>query len=284
MKVKIIFAATFLLIAVVACQKEIDWGTGNGPDLRLVSIKSKTGATDSTQVDYSYDASGRLVREKTTGFAGGVSVDNDLVIKRNAQGVITYTVQKSSALLLLGIDSIETRFNYNTGTFQYISSVFSTTIAGFTVLDSAVYTYDAGGRISSDAHYLQTTGLPIPLPPMLALKNNYYYSPNSAKLDSVIQEAVTAPGGPLTPAAAQKYTYDTKVNPLIIRQEAILLNRAGLFSANNPTRTVVTNSIAPGNDFTLDNVYIYNSRNKPDSSYATRNPGATLTASKYFYQ
>lgn len=273
-----------LALLFAACQKEIDWGLGNGPTLRLVSIKSKSGTTDSSQVDYSYDASGRLVREKTTGFAAGTSVDNDLVINRNGAGVITTTIQKSSALILLGIDSILTRFNYNNGISRYTSSVFSTTIAGFTVLDSAVYSYDAAGRITSDEHFLQTTGLPIPLPPILALRNNYYYSANGTNLDSVKQEAVTVPGGPLSPASAQVYTYDAKVNPLIILHEAILLNRPGLFSSRNATRTVVTNTVVPGNDFTLDNVYIYNSSNKPDSSYSTRNPGATVTASKYFYQ
>lgn len=282
---KYILPAGLLALLAVACQKEIDWGTGNlTPSQRLIRIKSKSGTTDSTQVDYSYDASGRLIREKTIGVAGGTSADNDLLINRNSTGVIVSSVQKSAALVLLGVDSIVTRFNFNSGTSRYTSSVFATTIMGFTVNDSAVYSYDAGGRISSDAHYLQTTGLPIPLPPVLALKNNYYYSSNGAKLDSVMQEAVSAPGGPLSPVASQKYTYDAKLSPLVIVNEAILLNRTGLYSSNNPTKTVVSNTISPGNDFTLDNVYIYNSSNTPDSLYSTRSPGGTMTASRYFYQ
>ncbi len=285
MKMKFILPAGLLVLLVISCQKEIDWGTGTvTASARLIKVKSKSGATDSTQVDYSYDASGRLVREKTIGVAAGTSVDNDLLITRNSAGVITKAVQKSSALILLGVDSIVTRYNYNSGTSRYTSSVFGTTIMGFTINDSAVYTYDAGGRITSDAHYLQTTGLPIPLPPMLALKNNYYYSSNGANLDSVMQEAVSAPGGPLSPVALQKYTFDTKLSPLVIVNEAILLNRTGLYSNANPTKTVVTNTVAPGNDFTLDNVYIYNSSNKPDSLFSTRSPGGTMTASKYFYQ
>lgn len=285
MKMKYILPAGLLALLAVACQKEIDWGTGNlTPSQRLIRIKSKSGTTDSTQVDYSYDASGRLIREKTIGVAGGTSADNDLLINRNSTGVIVSSVQKSAALVLLGVDSIVTRFNFNSGTSRYTSSVFATTIMGFTVNDSAVYSYDAGGRISSDAHYLQTTGLPIPLPPVLALKNNYYYSSNGAKLDSVMQEAVSAPGGPLSPVASQKYTYDAKLSPLVIVNEAILLNRTGLYSSNNPTKTVVSNTISPGNDFTLDNVYIYNSSNTPDSLYSTRSPGGTMTASRYFYQ
>lgn len=285
MKIQHLLPAAIAALFMVSCQKEIDWGLGGGAaSTRLVSIQSKSGPADSTRVDYSYDAGGRLIREKTTGVAAGNSADNDLVISRNAAGIITKTVQKSSALILVGVDSLVTRYNYNSGTSRYTSSIFSTTIMGFTILDSAVYTYDASGRISKDEHYLQTTGLPIPLPPILALRNNYTYSTNGKDLISISQDAPSTPGGPLAPVSAQVFTYDIKVNPLVILQEAILLNRPGLFSAGNMTKTVVTNTISPANSFTLDNTYIYNSQSKPDSSYSTRNPGATITASKYFYQ
>ncbi|MFZ9386936.1 MAG: hypothetical protein ACO25B_03570 [Chitinophagaceae bacterium] len=285
MKIQHLLPAAFAALFVVSCQKEIDWGLGGGSaSTRLVSIQSKSGPADSTRVDYSYDASGRLIREKTTGVAAGNSADNDLLIYRNTAGIITRTVQKSAALIQVGVDSLVTRYNYNSGTSRYTSSIFSTTVMGFTIMDSAVYTYDANGRISKDEHYLQTTGLPIPLPPILALRNNYTYSANGAELKGISQEAPSTPGGPLAPVSAQAFTYDMKVNPLVILQEAILLNRPGLFSAGNMTNTIVTNTISPANSFTLDNTYIYNSQNKPDSSYSTRNPGATITASKYFYQ
>jgi hypothetical protein len=275
----------FSILVFVSCQKEIDWGLGasNNPNLLLVKIKSKTG-TDTTQVDYSYDASKRLIREKTTGVSGGTSLDNDLVIKRNASGIITTTVQKSAILLAAGVDSIETRYNYSTTTSKYTSSVFQFTIAGTTITDSTVYNYNGSGRITGDDHYLQVSGLPIPLPPLLGLKNYYIYSVSGTNIDSVKQDAATIPGGPLSPASVQAYKYDSKINPLIILNEALLLARTGLYNVNNTTRTVVTNAIDPTQDFTMDYTYKYNIVNKPDSSAGTRTPGGTVTTTKYFYQ
>jgi hypothetical protein len=283
---KMLLLSSMILVVLVSCQKEIDWGlggTGNIASQLLVRIKSKTG-TDTTQVDYTYDANKKLIREKTTGMSTGTSLDNDLVINRNSSGIITTTVQKSAAFIAAGVDSIVTTFNYSTATSKYTSSVFLLNIPGLSVTDSAVYSYDAAGRISGDAHYLQVNGLPIPVPPVLGLKNYYFYSPSGFNMDSVKQDASTTPGGPLSPASSQAYNYDAKANPLIILNEAVLLGRAGLYNANNATRSSVANIIAPANDFTMDYTYKYNSANKPDSSYGTRTPGGAVTATKYYYQ
>lgn len=283
---KTLLPAVLITLVIASCQKEIDWSTGTGGTVtseKLVRIKSKTG-TDTTQIDYTYDASNRLIREKTTGTGSGVDLDNDLIIKRNSSGIITSTVQKAAALVLAGIDSVETRFNYSTGTSRYTSAIFTLTVAGFGVTDSAVYSYDANGRISSDAHYLAATGLPIPLPPVLALRNTYSYSSSGANLVSIQQEATTAPGGPLSPVSTQTFTFDSKTNPLIILTEAIITARTGLYNANNATKAVLANTIDPSQDFTMDYTYKYNSSNKPDSSYGTRTPGGAVTATKYFYQ
>lgn len=284
---KSLFIGAFLIsiLFFVSCQKEIDWGLGgsNNPRLMLVKIKSKTG-TDTTQVDYYYDANKRLIREKTTGMSAGTNLDNELIIKRNSSGIITTTVQKSPTLLAAGIDSIETRFNYNATTSKYTSSVFQLGIPGFTVLDSAVYTYDGSGRISKDEHWLTLLGLPIPVPPVLTARNTYTYSADGKNLLGVAVDAAIPPATTLSPATAQAYTVDGKVNPLIILNEAVLLRRVGLFNTNNSTKAIVTNTIDPTQDFTMDYTYKYNIVNKPDSSFGTRTPGGAVTASKYYYQ
>ncbi|MGB3153007.1 MAG: hypothetical protein WBB06_00295 [Chitinophagaceae bacterium] len=273
------------VLFLASCQKEIDWGLGGGTTTSqlLIRIKSQTGA-DTTQLDYYYDANKRIIREKTTGVSGGISTDNDLFINRNASGIITSSVQKAAALIAAGIDSIKTRYNYNTATSKYTSSVFDLAIPGFSVTDSAVYTYDASGKITRDAHYLSVSGLPIPLPPLLGLQNDYTYSASGTDLAGIQQLAATAPGGPLSPVSAQAFSFDSKINPLIILNEGILLARTGLFNAHNATKTVVTNTVSPANDFTMDYTYKYNSVNKPDSSFGTRTPGGAITVSKYFYQ
>lgn len=274
-----------MTIIFVSCQKEIDWGTGGAAvNQQLYRIKSKTGTTDSTQIDYFYDANKRLVRELTSGVAGGQDLNNDLVILRNSSGIITKTVQKAAALLAAGIDSVVTVYNYNTTSSRYTSSVFQIGIPGFAVSDSAVYTYDASGKISKDEHYFAIIGLPFPLPPTLTARNTYTYSADGKNLLTVTSDAAIPPATTLSPATAQTYTVDAKANPLIILNEAVLLSRVGLFNANNATKAVVTNTINPTQNFTMDYTFRYNSANKPDSSYGTRTPGGAVTAAKYFYQ
>ena len=282
---RLLFFLSVIGMVLISFQKEIDWGTNGGTTVagELYKINSHTG-TDSTVIEYFFDAAKRVVQEKTTGVSAGQSLNNSLTISRNASGVISKTVQKADALVAAGIDSIVTRYNYSTVNSKYTSSVFDLAIPGFAVTDSAVYTYDAGGKIISDAHYLSIGGLPIPLPPVLVLKNNYTYSASGSNLEKLQRDASTTPGGPLSPVSSQTYTFDSKINPLIILNEGILLARTGLFNANNPLKTVVTNTVSPANDFTTDYIYKYNSLGKPDSSYGTRTPGGAITGSKYFYQ
>ena len=274
------------LIALGSCQKEIDWGTGDTPTTtrQLIRIKSKSGTTDSAQVDYSYDGSGRLILENTIGVTGGVSTDNQFFIRRNAAGVITSTVQKSPALVMAGIDSIETKIYYNSTTSRYTAAVVAIGIPGFSVLDSAVFSYDGSGRISKDDHYTVVTGLPIPLPPLLSLRNTYTYSADGKNLLGQTTEAAIPPATTLSPVSLQTQTMDTKQNPLVLLQEAIVIARTGWFSANNPLQSSLANTVDPTQDFALDIRYVYNSSNLPDSAYSTRTPGGTVTASAYFYR
>ncbi len=280
---RLVVILSAIMISIISCQKEIDWGLATPANQLLVKINSHTG-TDSSLVEYFYDAAKRLVREKTTGISAGQSLNSELMIKRNVSGVIVTTVQKADALVATGVDSILTRYNYNIATSRYTSSVFDLFIPGFAVTDSTVYTYDAAGKIISDAHYLKITGLPIPLPPVLSLKNTYAYSPTGTNLEMQQQDAATTPGGPLSPFSTQTYTFDLKVNPLKNPTEAILLMRSSLYNANNILKTVVTNTASPANDYSMDYIYKYNNAGKPDSSYGTRTPGGAVTGAKYFYQ
>ena len=274
----------FCLIVLVfaSCQKEIDWGIGgNGAaaDKLLVKLISKTGL-DSSITTYTYNSAKQLTGETKTGVSGTTSLDADLKIYRNSSGIIQKTVQVAAALLANGIDSVVTRFNYNLALSRYSSAVFGVTVSGTNVIDSIVYTYDGSGKIESDAHYLKASILP----PVLNLKNQYTYSADGLNLTATQQLASTTLGGSLSQSTVQTFTFDTKKNPLVIKQEAIVLLRTGLFNAQNPLKTIVTNTSDPTTDYTMDYVYKYTTAGKPDSSYATRTPGATITASKYFYQ
>ncbi len=271
------------LVFLMACQKEIDWGSGTGsnPGKRLVKIKSRTGP-DSSLIEYFYDAAGKLTGEKTTAVSGGVSANSELIIHRKSSGVVFKTVQKSDQLATLGIDSLVTDYYYDSIAARYKAAVFTMPVPGFTLLDSAVFIYDAEGKITSDAHYFKMSG--IPLPPVLGLQNNFIYSASGLNITGIQQEAASAPGGPLSPVADQAILYDTKVNSLKIQSEAIVLARVNLYNANNNTKITVTNTLDPSLNFTMNYTYTYNANQMPDSSYGIRTPGADTTKAKYFYQ
>jgi len=200
-----------------------------------------------------------------------------LKIYRSATGIIERTVQVSAELVTAGIDSIVTRYNYSAATSRYTSSVFSITLMANTVTDSAVYTYDASGRITKDEHYLQASILP----PMLALRNEYTYTASGLNLSSIKQFAAQTIGGPLTQITEQTITVDSKKSPLVLKQEAILLIRPNLYNAQNAVQTALTNTLDPTQNFSLNLTYVYNSANKPDSSFSARSPGGEVTVSKY---
>lgn len=278
------FVILILTLSLTSCQKEIDWGTGGGNAGTLLYRVSTVSGTDTTTVDYSYDAAGRLVREKTTGLRSGISMDNDLRIYRNATGVITRTVQQSPAFTALGVDSVITAFYYNPAVSRYTAASFSLTLLGFSVTDSAVFTYDGTGKINKDEHYLSSGALGVPVPAMLMLRNVYNYDPTGNNLLRVTQETAGNPGDPLTQAMVQTYTVDAAINPLVLLNEAIVLSRPALFNAGNITSVSVSDIANPANNFSESNLYFYNRLNRPDSAHSTTTPGGAVNRIAYFYR
>lgn len=273
---------TFLVVLMgsailLSCQKEIDWGT-TASDQLLVKVIAKSGVSDSVVTIYSYNAQRKLIREQAVTVAAGLPpVQTELTINRDASGVITSSVQKSPDLAAAGIDSLVTRYNYSNS--KYTAGIFSLTAMGFSFTDSAVYTYDANNRIISDQHFLKTALFPLTIP---ILKNDYSYSADGKNVIQQDQSAPAAPGGPLAQVSAQTYTHDAKINPLVLLQEAIILNRTNWFNASNVLISRLTNTLDPTQNQTIDNTYRYNTANKPDSLFSIQ--GGLLTTSKFYYQ
>jgi len=281
MRYLLISFTALIAVIFISCQKEIDWGLGGGGGgERLVKFHSQTG-TDSTVVTYAYDGNGRIIKETTVGIGQGQTIDMTLDINRNGSGIITTTVQKSAILQSQGIDSVVTRYNYNTGNSRYTSKAFDLTIAGFSVTDSAIFTYDGSGRITEETHWL-VSGF---IPPFLALKNKYTYSANGSNMTSLELLGATNPGDPLTTFATQTFTFDAKTDAMILKNEAIVLGRTGYYNQNNPTKLEFVDATDPANNFTQDFTYKYTASGKPDSSFSTTTPpGGTVTVTKFFYQ
>ena len=267
---------TALSLFLVSCQKEIDWSSGMESAL-LIKMTQKTGS-DSAVINFTYDGSKRLIMEKTVGMSQGINVGNELKIVRNGSGIITKTIQKSEAFITAGIDSVETIYHYNTTTNRYTAAVFQITLFGFTVTDSATFTYDGNGNIITAEHFQQ---LP-PLPYFQSLKQEYTYS--AGNLVQMKQSVYDPPGGMYELISTFNYTYDSKKSPLIIGKEAIVLNRTGFFGNNNATRAAFIDATDPANNFTTDFDYSYDLSSKPLTAVSTMTPPGTVSNITYFYQ
>ncbi len=277
---KAVILAAVLGIIFTACQKEIDWGFDQLANQQLVKILSVSGS-DSTTVSFSYDLQRRLIKTTQISVTGGTASKDTFIINRNSSGIITTTVARGDQLQGL-IDSIETRYFYNTTMQQYYAATRKIDIGGFMVTDSAVYTYDGSGKINLEKHYL-VTGFPgIPVTQVAEVQ--YTFSSGGNNLVTMKQFAATTPGGGLTPISTENYTYDAKTNPLLLKNEAILLGLLNYFSVNNATQDDYVDETDPTqNTSTLIN-YKYNVVGRPDSSFATQSPAGTVTNSKYYYQ
>ena len=277
--IRVFLALTALIVLFTACQKEIDWSQGQSGDQLLVKVRSISGS-DSTIINYTYDGQRRLILEATTGVSSGTSLNGTLQVNRNSSGIIMTSVQKSDMLTAAGVDSILTTFYYNTASSKYTAATSKLDIGGFSVTDSVSFVYDATGKISADKHWF-VTGL---IPPFEALSNAYTYSATGNNLLTIVQSAPTAPGLPAVPVSTQTFSYDAKINPLILKNEAILLNRFNVYSGNNYTKLDFVDQTDPTNNFTVDNTYKYNFVSKPDSSFSTQSNTGAVTVSKYYYQ
>jgi hypothetical protein len=274
----------FVLVAIVgivisACQKEIDWGFADLANQQLIRISSVSGS-DSTIVNFGYDSQKRLISEITELISAGSSAKDTFIINRSSTGVINTTVQKGNSMVP-GIDSLVTLFYYNNTTSRYYAATRLLDVGGFSITDSAEYSYDASGRIVLEKHFFITGLFPV----FEAAESQYVYSTTGTKLDTARQYIASGPPpAALTLFTTQTFSYDAKTTPLLLKNEAILLGRLNYYSANNASHFGYKDETDPTQDFSIDYIYKYNMAGKPDSATATQVPGGTVTASKYFYQ
>jgi hypothetical protein len=280
MKLNIFTKLILVILLFSSCQKEADFGivpTPAGAGL-LVKVVEKTG-TDSTVISYSYNAAKKLIREKISGFSQGTNLDLDTRINRNSAGIITQTVIRSAAFAGSPVDSVVTRYNYNTSTSRYTSSVIGITIGGFTLSDSTGYNYDAAGRIDKD----ETKQFITLQPPAITGKTEYSYSAGGNlstvkyySYDDVLRVFVLD--------ETYNFTYDTKINPMKLGVEGIVLARTPYYSANNFVKIDYIDAADATNNTTTNIVYTYNTDNTPKTSVSTETPSGIVSNITWVYQ
>jgi len=286
---KIILPAIGLLFFLASCQKEVSvdlggssgngGGGGGATNGDLLSKITAAGASENYTVEYTYDASKRVIRIVYTGTSSGQNIGNDTRVVRNAAGIITQTIEKNAGVP----DSSITIVNYNAASGRYESKIMEITTQGFSAIDSSVFVYDGTGKIVQVDEYLSNPG--IGLDPFLAAKTVYTYDAAGNNVTFKILSADPL-GGPDEVLAETTIGYDTKVNPLILSAgEAVILGDPSMASPNNPTKYDYTDVANAGaSSFLLDFTYTYNTKNKPATSSYTQTPGGGVTNNTYTYK
>lgn len=239
----------------------------------LTKIVSKSG-NDSVITEYSYDTGKRLVFEKVTKVTSGAIERSSLKIVRDNSGIVTQTTEIADYLIASGVDSIVILFANVAG--KYTSSVFKIRQGGITVWDSTSYLYDAAGRIIRDQHFQKVSGVPF----TQIYKNEYVYS-SAGNLDSIKQSDFS--GGVYTLSYSLAFNHDSKLNPLQLQNDAIILYHFWLLGANNATKTQAFHS-NPSYNNSITIVYTYRSDNRPLTSVTTKMPSGNISNETYFYQ
>ena len=172
------------------------------------------------------------------------------------------------------MDSLVSFVNYNTGTGHYTNRVFKLTIAGITALsDSIAYTYDGSGKIVTMADYSKdATGSTT------AGKFDFTYTGANMTTLKVYDLSSGSPVLTLT----EVFDYDTKPSPLVMGNEAYILNSSEQwFSANNIVKQTV-NLVGDPVTHIINYNNTYNTFSKPSTiNYISDGqPAGTAT---YYY-
>lgn len=276
----------FISIVLFSCQKEVDFankntgGTGgdNAPGLLVKTVQQM--GSDSLVTVYGYDSNKKLISLKKTGVDDqGDPVNTEYHFHRTASGIIRDYSTLSPDLVSVGIDSITTVVHSSSS--RYTSYVISVNIPGFVLLDSSAFAYDASGRITTEKFYESPSGSGSDY--YLSGIVNYTYS-GSGNVAAFDIHDLDQSGSEIFTAATSNITYDSKINPLQIGNEGLLLEHPEWTSVNNILSEQGSDSNGPADDQTATITYTYNSSNKPIKGVTTITPGNTVSNTLYYYQ
>ena len=277
----------FLVILVVSCQKEIDWGTdaggpgggGGGTGNQLVKTVSKSG-TDSVVTVYSYNSAGKIMNIKITGKQAGVDVGNEERIYRDAAGVVIRKTQINNMLVAAGIDSTVTTVYSSASPARYSAKVFKLSLLGLDMMDSTVLIYDAAGKVTEEHDYQALPLLGQPYELMLKIK--YTYTGGLlTKMDQYDYDASTSTEDL---AISTKYTFDARPAALQLDNDAYAISHPDLTSVNNAIKMDISSPSTPAVDRIFTLVYTYGPNNKPATAVHTETPAGTVSNIKFYYQ
>ncbi len=265
---KPIFLLSFVIL-FISCQKESGDAIPPPPPNEGTLLKSAvtTFGSDSYSYSYGYGSSNELTKIDFTSQVGGVSKTDKISVFRN-QGVIESFSYKSTAFAALGLDSILYKVGYNSSEKIYTYTVGKYVAAGTPYSDSTAFIYSAGNVIDIKTFSSANGGAYKNLKQQVFTYNsgnivsNKGYTYDKATSKYVLKNEFV-------------YEYDTKVNPLAIKDEGHVLGILELVSNNNSTKGTYTDQVNSANNYIMTWEYTYNSKNKPLTS-VIKYPGSNV--------
>lgn len=252
------------LLIFSSCKKnENDNNSGNGTSSSLKKMITIYQGGDKDSAVFSYDSKNRLIKQQTWG-NGTIYNGENVLITRNNVGIITsfsnYGTQSEGIQVLRDASNKYTCVNT-----QDDSTVYKYTDEKIT--ESITYRKDSR---NGENDY----------------KNDYSYD----QLGNIIKiENYSFNNGNWIQENTFTYTYDNKVNPVQLGNEAIVLERAALLGDREidlaayagPNNATISNSYSKGSYN-----YVYNSDNLPISLILTHDKGTInqyINKITYFY-
>jgi hypothetical protein len=144
--------------------------------------------------------------------------------------------------------------------------------------DSTAFIYDGAGNLVSKASFLRTAQSPyIPY-------QRYDYTYAGGNVTSEKYYAANPTTGAMALLLTYNYTYDTKMNPLKMGPEAlIVMDNAAFYGNNNASKADFLAASDPSDNFSLAFTYNYNTADKPVTGSAVQTPGGGSFNLRYYY-
>lgn len=268
-----------ITLAFASCTKEKSFedetGMGPGGDnsdgALLTRIVIQMGS-DSATTSFGYDAGNRLVTETNKGDLSIVSGDSVQRATRDAQGIIQTIALYPDRF---SNDHIDYTLRYDAAAKRYTAKL--TFDGNGNVEDSIAYTYDGSGRITAQEAFVNFGGGFEPIG-----KETIEYDANGN-----VRQVTTAEyeAGTLKNTAEMVMEYDSKVNPLKLGVDAIILDRQQFFGNNNVTRITIQDLDDPTLSREITLTYTYNASNKPlTAAISIAGAGGTTIPVRFRYQ
>jgi len=281
---------------LVSCQKEISDTQGGDPNNGggggsatglLIKSVAVTDNTDTITTLYAYDSQRRLETQTMDGTSAGMSYHDYQKFERDAAGRITrilqYVVEDG-----VSTDTSIKRVHYPTATgVEYDYTVMNVSISGFSVNDSATYSY-SNGRMATVTDF--TISPLFGSGAMQTTKMEFTYD-GSGRVGSMKMYAPgSTPGGALEAQANQIYTYGTAINGIYATPSGAQNYLLG--GMPNATNDVVTKlqmqdltGNSPGVNAVVTMTYVLGAGNRPVSSVATTTGGQpSVIKANFYYQ